>query len=835
MGLDERKAVMQRIAFASNRHITSGPPKSQYDSIDSMERSQKVEALKNDKLDPTMIKNPYDKLAHAFHLWKTIAARAKANPNISFTEERKIAENFYDGMLAPTYANDLKIAPMEKELWMKQAYGEALNYNIDDAYGNDWLSSLRHGWNSGLASVARAADRVTTVLGNSVDDAVALWKYQKNVLALPEDQQRAQFNKGWHEHLAMLHNVIATTKHDDHTALADMIHRGSVWQDQHRQFWADAIPARDGFLNGATNFVAEQVALAPVYSGMMLGGEALGAAGGSTLTARLSATPAGRRAMGYLLAGGEGLAYGAATEKQTDPGEKYRDAIGFAVFHGLFDVGGLGLKKLIDILPSDSKKFELAKRKQDELMLREYGEKTVDPVKKYEMHKNETANNIAAVGIPGQVAIHADALSHLAETENMGMQEVRDYESKLLKEDPARWSPVLSAARYIRKLIPSGVKVSTLEAGSKEAQAVKEGLQKLILDSASEMNTHVKDMGDISEKDAVRNLKRPSAKHTLEFYVNKVQKDLAKDPGAAALLTKEHVQKAAEKMYAEDLQKAAEYAEKEAKGSKVEKAVNIGKRIKTPPAMKIRSERVQSGKNVSVRYQIEPDYKVRFAEHKRAAAKSGKSLKDYFAELDDEDFVKDMNDYFYPKSLKNAKIFFEKQATREGMQNPNFLAFMHNYSGTMPKEFADELRNRLIDTVKVQKYMSGRKPTGPQIDYYAKAMHNHVDNFLGSGRWPNEHNLFRSSNESVFKTTNWQRELLIEKTVQEQHNLKEAFSGEPKALKSALAIHSAFAKLRLDEFDKASVDRNSQEIIKSYDDLIADLQTKTKQFKRWKF
>ncbi len=829
MGLDERKALMQRIAFATPKHPIPTTA-SKYDSINTMERSQKVEALKDNKLDPTQIKDPYDKLAHAFNLWTELGAKAKAAPNISFTEQRKIAENFYDGMLAPIYANDLKLAPMEKELWMKQAYEQALGYKIENAYGNDWLQSMRHGWNSGLAATARAAHSVTTMLGNGTDDAIALAKQFAETTVKNMQPQR----NGWHDNLADLHNAVANVKHE-HTDFGDAVLRGAVVQDENRQFWADAIPSRDGMLNKSTDFVAEQVAQAPVYAAMYLGAKGLGVGGGTSLTERLMSNPAGRKIVPYLLAGGEGLAYGAAVSKQNDPGEKYRDAIGFMTFHGLFDVGGMGLKKLSDMFPAGSKQLELLKRRQDELELRMDGNKTADPVEQYNMHKKETANNIAVVGIPGQLAIHADAVGHLAETEAMSRTERVAYEAKLLEEDPARWSPVLSASRYIRQLLPSGMRYSELlqYPHSEMATKVREGLNRLVFDSASEMNTLVKDMPEASQQQAKKQLKDPSAKHTLEFYVNKVKKDLAKDEGAAALLTSEHIQAAAEKMYGEDLQKAAQHAEKEAGASKVERANNIGQRVK--PAMKIRSERTVSGKNVSVRYQIEPDYKVRLAEHQRAAKKAGMGLTEWFRNLSDEDFGKDLSDYFYPKALKKVEIFFENQHTREGMQNPNFLAFMHNYSDSMPKEFADELKSRFVDTAKVQKHIKGQNLTEPQLDYYAKAMHNHVDNFLGSGRWPNEANIFRSSNENMFKSTVYQRELLIEKGAQEIKNLKDAFSGNPKELKSALGIYGKLAGARLEEFDVASQKRNSQEVILSLDDQISDLITANKKYERWNY
>jgi hypothetical protein len=802
-----------------------------YDSIHNLEQHQKIEALKDNKLDPTQIQDPYDGLAHAFHLWKTVAAKAQKNPNISFTEQRKIADNFYDGLLAPLYAK-AELSPLDRELWQKQAYGQALNYNIEDAYGNSWLQSLRHGWNSGLAATARGALQLSNILGNTVDDAVTLWKNRAEAAKLTVPSN-VQGKAAWYYTLADLHNKINTTPHTP-PELGNAVTRGALVQSQNRQFWADAIPARDGFINKATDFTVEQVAQAPVFAALALGGEAIGAAGGSTLTARLTATPAGRHAMGYLFAGSEGLAYGAAVHKQNDPGEMYRDAIGFMTMHGLFDVGGMGLKKLIDLFPSDSKEFAAMKARQDQLMLRLYGTKEYNPVEKYDLHKTETANNIAAVGIPGQVAIHADGLEHVAETEKMSPKERVEYEKRLLEEDLARWAPVLSASKFIRSLVPSGKSISELS--KPELNFIRERLQTLTLDAASEMNTRVKGMDEENIKAAQKNLKQPSAKHTLDYYVMQAKKELAKTPGAESLVGDDAVMKAAQKQYAKDLQAAAEHAEKEAGQSKVSKAQNIGKRVKRTKlsdaiTLKTRTRETSSGRYVSV----SPQYKVQYAKHLKAAKAKGMNLTEWFKDLSDEDFEKDLSEFFYPKALRQAKIFFEHQNTREGMQNPNFLAFMYNYTNKMPKEFADELKERLINTMKVQKFIKGRNITEPQLDYFAKAMYNHVDNFLGSGRWPEEHNIFRSSNENMFHTTEWQRELLVEKMVEETNILKDAFSGEPKVLRSAMSIYGALSQARMAEFKRASIAQNSQHVIRSLDDQIADLLTQTKKYERWIF
>lgn len=570
-----------------------------------------------------------------------------------------------------------------------------------------------------------------------------------------------------------------------------------------------------------------------MFAALDLGGAAIE---GTGLTARLSTTPAGRKLVGYLTAGAEGLAYGMAVRKQNDPGEALRDAIGFTVFHGLFDVGGMGLKKLMDVAPSEMK--AKLQRKSEILDLAKQGNRPATPVEVYDDHKTETANNLMAVGVAGQRAIHVDALHHIAETENMTREEARAHESQLLKDDPARWAPVLSAAKFVRSLL-GDKKLSEIEPGSEDEKFLSSRMAQLVVDSASEMNTRVSGMSEASEAKAQKNLAAPGAKNTLAYYMEREKAKLAATPGASAMVTPEMLKKAAEKAYAKDLQSSAEIAEEEANSDPTTKAQNTAKREKPPKAARslmVRSERTTNKYGEpAVRYSVVPEYKVALRQYAQAAKAKGQTLRQFFTDMSDEDFERDLSAHFYPKALRGAEIFFEHQNTREGMQNPNFLGFMYNYISQMPKEFGQELESRFLDTVKAQKFMSGRTPTEPQLSYYAKSMYNHVDNFLGSGRWPKETNIFRTSNESMWKTTPWQRQLLVEKTLQEQLNLKDMFSGDKKATSLALKTHAALSRLRMSEFDQASVKRNSQDVIRDYDDQIANLQTGTKAYERWQF
>lgn len=824
------------------------PSPDKYHSIHTLEESKKIDALKDTKLNPNLIEDGYDQLAHGLHLWTVVGDKAKTASNISFDEEHTIASNFYDRIIGPAYGH-LGTEPMSKELWMKQAYDSALGYKIEDAYTNNWINSLKHGWNSGLASTARAADRVTTMLGQAYDSAVGQWRKEQAWRSQTDDARRQELglpkgadlptiikNEGDDPKTRSMQNWMQRVKDIDHQVDLNhkydenLIQRGARYQSEHRQFWSDALPSHDGFLNKSTSFVAEQIAQLPIFTAMgPIGSE-------GKLGEVLGATGIGKKVSGYLLAGTEGLAYGALTHKQDDPGEILRDGIGFAVFHGLFDIAGMGTKKLIDVAP-DSWKPKL-EAKEDKLALSQKGLRPDTPVETYNAHKTEVANNLFVGGVATQRAIYVDALHYVQHTERMPREVERAHSADLLGSDPERWAPVLSSAKFVRSLL-GDKKLSEIIPGSEDEKFLSSRLAQLITDAGSEMNTRVKGMGEEAESQALAKLNAPSAKHTLAYYVQQVQSDLAKNPGAAKMVTPEMIQKAALKKFAEDTQDAAEDAEEETGTDKVQKASNALNRSKPSKVdMQLVTKRSKSNAGETISFKAEP-YKVRLAYHKKTAAARQQSLQDYFRDLGDEDFEHDLSAHFYPASLRKAGIFFEGQNTREGMQNPNFLAFMHNYSPQMPPAFAAELEERLTGTVKAQKYMSGRKPTQNQLAYYAGAMYNHMDNLLGSGRWPAEHNVFRSSNENIFETTIHQRELLIEKTIQEQNNLKDMFGGDKKGLKLALQTHSAFSKLRMNEFDQAHPKRNSQELIRGYDELIADIQTsktgKSAGYKRWKF
>jgi hypothetical protein len=817
-----------------------------------MNHHDKIEALKNPKLNPYKLANPYDGLANSLHRWKTVANDAVLS---HYTEEQKktVASHYYDQMIAPMYGG-MKIAPMSKELWLKQAYKEATNYDIEDSYNNSIVHSLAHGWNEGLPDLVRAGQFITDISGNVLDDAMSMWQARakerkqfaadlKSGKASADDQARREHakNESWtdylHEIATSAHTSIVQTKAEiagtSHTGtLRTLVDKGSQRQTDEHEFWAAALPNYDGWLNHATSFVAEQAAQLPMYVAM---GQGSGVVKGGSLTAELMTTTAGKRVFGYLMAGAEGYAYGAATRKQEDKGQAWQDAVGFAVFHGMFDVAGVGTKKLKDVVQGVAK--DALDKHEVRLELARKGLRPATSAERYADHQKEVGNNLIVAGIPGQQAIYVEALHHVTEMQDSGMSRaaIKEHELKLMNEDPARYGPVLSSAKFIRSLL-GDKKLSEMKSDSEDFKFLSTKLNQLVMDAGSSLNTHVEGVQEQAEAKLTKEASKPGTKRTLEFYKAKVMASLAKDPAAAKMVKPEQIEKMAQQRMAKDQIKAAALAEKRLTQNPVKKATSIALREKPVPAIKVRTAYTKDRfGQPSVRYDLDLDYKVYLKKYMATAKSQGKTLEQFFKDMSDEDFKDDLSKHFYPKALQKAGVFFESQNTREGKQNPNFLAFMYNYTHLMPREFGKELEQRLIDTMKVQKFMSGRKPSEPQLMYYAKAMYNHMDNFLGSGRWPQESNIFRSTQDDMWNSTEWQQELLQEKHLQERKNLKDMFSTDPSAKRAALVAHKTLHELRLKEYAKGPKDMSSQEHISDIDSLIADQQTQTGNYERWEF
>jgi hypothetical protein len=106
--------------------------KTKYASFNSMQRTQKVEALKDLSLNPFLIPDPYDASNNVLQRWKTIASSKEAQ--VATPEQRaQAADNFYEKQILPLYAemNKQYGAPIpDKSNWRDNAYTSALSGRI---------------------------------------------------------------------------------------------------------------------------------------------------------------------------------------------------------------------------------------------------------------------------------------------------------------------------------------------------------------------------------------------------------------------------------------------------------------------------------------------------------------------------------------------------------------------------------------------------------------------------------------------------------------------------------------------------------------------------------
>lgn len=931
-----------------------------YASIDSMDRHQKMETLSHPNINPFYLKDPYDGLSASLNRWKAVANDAfmdHTSGKLSQEQMDGIAGKYYDAMIKPFY-DKMDKPPMDRNLWIKQAFREATQYDIKNAYDNTYLHNLKTNWNNGIPALAR--------MGESVYNIVT------NVLASPQQHTDDEYS---HWHKAAKDATSTPASFTDARNPNSIVNIGSRRVQEEHQFWADALPSTGSWQAKATGAIAEQAAQLPAYIAMA----AVPGVGAENLTARLGLSTVGKKTLQYLLAFGEGTSYGTLTRPKGDKHNSWQDGLGFMIGNMSFDVALAGLAKgakvsgldkafrrttLADMIGMEkgpnSAEFAAMKRRQDARELAIHGKEPVGKFEQREQFKKEAVSNMAVVGVEGQMKILEAAVTHLRSLDinirddKWTYKEIQSAEAEYMKEDPARWSPILAAANLLRHEL-SGKSISSLGLDSPEYKDLIKSVARLYSEAAGEMAQHVPEVAAQGAAKAVEENAKGAGGKTLEYFKAQVMKE-AQETGASALMTPEQLDKMAKNRWAESVAKARSEASSEIttnrgkdarqasramasaeaplppglRGSKPRYSFGVGNNfeltfddprdmaayiltnkgrsaaheqfmeyykkyfpemdgnslakhgqrireylkdqaksfagekpqlnvprmfekpetaaaiaIKDNPSLKVRSARMTaSPKDIFVRYSVTPSYKVYLEKAAKGAGIPSINSKDFsewlsehYNGMEDQDFAQHLQDNFYPKSLQQAEIWFERQWTKPiGPEFPNFLAFMYNYKDQMPMEMEQELEERLIGTAKFQAAFKGGASTQPILDYYSNAMYNHVDNFLGSGRWPAETNIFRTSSNNVRNTTKYQKDLLFEKMKQEQKILKDSFGKNPEASKVALKhlvdLQTQRVKAFITSYDQ---DPNSQATARELNELITGELTKSGKYDRWSF
>lgn len=825
-----------------------------YNSYTSLSKDQRAKYVKNTNLHPAELA-PYDRLANAFWKWRSMASGPEA-AKLSPEQRAAAADHFYDGLLLPTY-EALDAQPMSKELWRQQAYASALKYDPEQDVqysASPWkgaISGLEHGVSTALRIEGIALDMLGSVI--KFNTGGASW-YDWDKQERKAGKTQAEIN----------HDAAATIP------LIGLLSKKSAQLSSAIQFYADATPAK-GFMESASSVLAEQAVYMPLYESIGGGLRGIGGVAAESipqvanLTETLNATAAGRRVLPLVLSGVEGAATGAAlTAPGEDPKrEAWQSAVGFMAGHTVFGVlgaaftgvrtgvsriAGRSTAKLGNVLEGEAKiAFD---KKLEELNLGTKGKHMATPEEQVDAYKKVYANYSSAGGVPALKALAQQAVEFLKARSGKSHLDVLKEKQDLLEADRAKWNPVFNVMRVIQNLAG---KKSISDMSEDELKSLLTAHDKFIGDALTKLPQTVPVKG-IAGAEASKVASTPSGAAQIKRKIASLKAADAKS-GMNAGKPDSFYSERATKWYLEQNQKGAEEAAAESIADPAKEVKEVAKKrtdvVNPVPVpgeaaghMKYRSqyEHSPSGRVTGYSMSAARDFKV-YASKAAKAAGFG-NLKEWFSDLSDGDFIKDLEDWFYPKDLKEGGFFFEHESSDPG-KNPNFLAFMYNYVDHMPPEMQQELRTRLTDQAKVALHLSGKVDEERLIRYYALSMWNHVDDFLGAlPQHKGEFNLYRSTQSDLLNPTKYQKMLLEEKVAEERKNLQSMYRKKPEILKAVMGQYEALAgeryktlgsgaKNKIGSVSEQDVQRQSHR--QELNTRIGDMQLEDKQFEPWRF
>jgi hypothetical protein len=806
-------------------------------------------------LDPRMIVNPYDALANSFYRWKVMAS--KDGPSLDHASQGAAAANYYDRILAPLYKR-LGTTPMNRDLWLQNAYTEALKYDTADSYHSSLVKGIINGYASGMSKLDRVASTTLNMLGmafnigTSINKAIGeggaavimhpsggITPFYNAVRQIGDGQHSGNFFERAQKDAESipLYGYVATKVNQ--LAPVD-------------EFWGQVAPAQ-GFKEVATSVITEQVMLLPLYKGIGAAIKAVGAVSEGlplikNLTAALNSTPVGRKVIPYLIAPGiEGAAVGATL---TAPGEDWKreawqSALGFVAAHSVFSMAGAGIGagarkavQLKDIVSGANK--EAFDNYLEELELAGKGQHVMSPEEERAAYQKVLSGYVAVSGRQGTLQMFREAVEHLHETKDMSVDEMQEYHSQLLKDDRAHWSPVLNTAVAIQKML-GNAKVGDLD----ETQAANLMLKfnKMIDDAAEQMPSHVHDVQGMAASAADQISKTPSGQASIARKAAFMKAADAASGMNRGMPDAEYTRRATLWYQKNNVDAAARAAKEDAK-EPVNEVQSVDKRrrdIEDPGTTKVRSEYEYGPKGQITGYSLRMGQEYKAYATKAAKAAGFSNMKEWLSDLSQDDFAKDLEEWFYPKDLADGGFYFEHGSDEN---RPNFLAFMYNYKDFMPKPVADKLEDELISTPTVQKILNGKVDSDRALRYYALQMYNHVDDFLETAQKTHkgEFNIFRSTQSNLLNPTKYQLELHEERIAEERKNLQYMYQKQPELLKVVLGTYDKLAAeryklLRSSKSFKNVTDTALANSMKrqSLNYRIGDMMTQTGDRDYWRF
>jgi len=747
-----------------------------YASISSMQGSQKIDALKDLTLDPSLL-SPQDAMSNILYRWQKIATSKEAQ---SATPEQKkeAAGNYFDHVIEPIYGElhrQHNFNMIQKDNWVDNAYTTALKWDIEGAYDTHWRSGLY----SGFADLEQMAKTGFEVLGKVAEPIARLNDKMMGLKGTKYSQveENKQAVSGVTDYLS---KVIS-----------------------HDTFWHDINPNTTAGQT-ARAVALEQLVMLPIYRAT--GGFTAGTIAGFTgreaavpLTQLLSRSEIGHTATKLLLNGSEGAVYGYTMSNEKDRASitasgAIQQAILGTIFHTKF-----GKIKLSEAVPPE-RAAELAEAAEKaEMATKGWTHGDVDALTKNIVQSFKGVS--LAGGRPALSDVLSKAFAHVAEIEGPKTPETLAEMKAQMREnmdpakgDPVVWKSIYSTARWIESIL-NGRKLSSLTAADKEEPTAK------LKDAIGKSDA----LAQAEEEETERQIKQ--AAQTPQGQ--KVVKEVGAETYVAA--NKKAAAKAVQEISKRPVDEALDIAKRRA-----DQVKNM-RRNKEALTIKVRTS--GSGKNRMVA--ISPDWNV-YAGKAAKAAGFGSDMKKWLDQLPHEEFAKDLYDFFYPESLKQAGLdtFESEHVKNMGSENPNFLAFMYNFRDRMPPMFRNKLREELIDSDKVTNYLDHGRLDEPQLQRYALGMKAHVDELLTNEKFKNPNikgetgNAYRTTYETMDEPTEYQLQLHDETIDAERGLIQEMFSGRPEELQQALTTYNLLASERVDAFiggnQKLRVQKNAE-------------------------
>jgi hypothetical protein len=531
----------------------------------------------------------------------------------------------------------------------------------------------------------------------------------------------------------------------------------SIAQDT---FWHDINP-NETWAQGARSFIAEQAMMLPLYRATGFFNEGLigGLTGGVKvpLTQLLAKSNLGTTVTKLLTNGAEGAAYGYTMQDQAERKNGWQWGIQQAILGTLFSAGGKSFKLKDVVNPEEVSKIS---EREIEIQAGKNG-LSKNNVDSLEQEVSKSLSGVSAAGgRPAVLNVIKSALTHLKDTENLSEDEVRNLVQKNLSEDKPRWNSTYITASYINSLLKQqGKKFSELK--PEEVVELKKSL------------------------------------------INLIQKGETKVPELLAAEKDDKVGvKAAQETSRKPIEEALDIADR--RGSSI---VKIGE---DPGLLRTRTKYGKDAVSFSVSHEW-----IAYAKQqvKSAGLKwTSADIKKWLDGLDSADFVDDLKQFFYPKTLAELEpeLKWEYKNEDNGKEWPNFLAFMYNYTDQMPKQFGERLSKELEDTNKFEQWFNPRQDIEKQKQYYAKGMYAHIQELLASERYKKPNalgqigNVYQTTFETLRDPTEWQYDLHKETIEAEQELLAKMFKG-PKnvqAYKQAMNAYNILASARFKAMTK---------------------------------